>query len=235
MDTIFMNSENSKTSEPHILKLKLTDKLDLRVDKKVIALSNLSIYYTWNNIKSSCNNSKFKVSAPTWNEEFTLPDGSYSISDIQDYFEYILKKRGENTDKPSIQIYVNKIENRITFKIKKGYSLEPLTKETMKLLGSTKNKITKDKNGENMQHLEITEVVLVHCNMVNNDYQQDSRVLYTFVANKSFGSLLDISPSNLIFLKTFNLEYDGIIVWLTDQNSKPLEIEDRINLTMVIK
>ena len=132
-------------------------------------------------------------------------------------------------------MYVNKIENRITFKIKNGYSLELLTKETMKLLGSTKNKITKDKNGENVPHLEITEVVLVHCNMVNNDYQQDSRVLYTFVPNKSFGSLLDISPSNHIFLKTFNSEYDEIIVWFTDQNSKPLEIEDRINLTMVIK
>ena len=105
----------------------------------------------------------------------------------------------------------------------------------MKLLGSTKNKITKDKNGENVPHLEITEVVLVHCNMVNNDYQQDLRVLYTFVSNKSFGSLLDISPSNHIFLKTFNSEYDEIIVWFTDQNSKPLEIEDRINVTMVIK
>ena len=97
MGTIFMNSENSKTSKPNILKLKLNDKLDLRVDKKVIALSNLSIYYTWNN-KSSYNNNKFKISAPTWNEELTLPDGSYSISDIQDYFEYILKKHGENTD-----------------------------------------------------------------------------------------------------------------------------------------
>ena len=238
MDTIFMNSENSKTSEPHILKLKLTDKLALRVDKKVISLSNLSIYYTWNNIKSSYNNNKFKISAPTWNEEFTLPDGSYSISDIQDYFEYILKKHGEKINKdnkPSVKIYINKIENRITFKIKNGYSLELLTKETMRLFGSTENKIIKDKNGENVPHLEITEVVLVHCNMVNNDYQQDSRVLYTFVPNKSFGSLLDISPSNHIFLKTFNSEYDEIVVWFTDQNSQPLQIEDRINLTMVIK
>ena len=105
----------------------------------------------------------------------------------------------------------------------------------MKLLASTENKITKDKNGENVPHLEITEVVLVHCNMVNNDYQQDSRVLYTSVPNKSFGSLLDISPSIHIFLKTFNWEYDETIVWSTDQNSNPLEIEDRINLTMVIK
>ena len=146
-----------------------------------------------------------------------------------------MEKHEENDDKPSVQIYVNKIENRITFKIKNGYSLELLTKETMKLLGSTENKIAKDKNGENVPHLEITEVVLVHCNMVNNDYQQDSRVLYTFVPNKSFGSLLDISPSNHIFLKTFNSEYNEIIVWFTDQNSKPLEIEDRTNLTMVIK
>ena len=235
MDTIFINSENSKTSERHILKLKLTDKLVLRIDKKVVRLSNLSIYYTWNNIKISYNNNKFKISAPTWNEEFTLPDGSYLISDVQNYFQYILKKHRENTDKPSIQIYVNKIENRITFKIKKGYSLELLTKETMKLLVSTKSKITKDKNGENVLHLEFTEVVLAHCNMVNNDYQHDSRVLNTFFPNKSFGSLLDISPFNHIFLKIFNSEYDEIIVWFTDQNSKLLEIEDRINLTMVIK
>ena len=105
----------------------------------------------------------------------------------------------------------------------------------MKILGSTKNKITKDKNGENLPHLEITEVVLVHCNMVNNNYQQDSRVLYNFVPNKSFGNLLDISPSNHIFLKTFNSEYDEIIVWFTDQNSKSLDVKDRINLTMIIK
>ena len=210
MNTIFMNSENSKTSKSNVLALKLTNKLDLRIGEKVIALSNLSIYYTWRNIKSSYNNNKFKISAPTWNDEFELPDGSYSVSDIQDYFEYILKKHGEDIDKPSVQIYVNKIENRVTFKIKDGYSLELLTPETMKLLGSTKNKITKDKNSENVPHLEITEVVLVHFNIVNNDYQQDSRVLYTFVPNKPFGSLLEISPTNHIFLKTFNSEYSEI-------------------------
>ena len=105
----------------------------------------------------------------------------------------------------------------------------------MKLFGSTKNKITKDKNGENVLHLEITEVVLAHCDIVNNDYQQDSRVLYTFVPNTPFGSLLEISITNHIFLKTFNSEYDEVKVWFTDQNSQLLEIEDRINLTMVIK
>ena len=104
-----------------------------------------------------------------------MPDGSFFISIIQDYFEYILKKHGKNFDKTSVKIYVNKIENRITFKIKNGYSLELLIPETMKLLGSTENKITEDKNGENVPYLEITEVVLVHSNTVNNDYQQDSR------------------------------------------------------------
>ena len=220
MDTIFINSDNSKTSKPHILKLKLTSKLDLRLGEKVIALSNLSIYYTWKNIKNSYNNNKFKISASTWNEEFTLPDGSYSVSNIQDYFQYIMKKHRENNEKPSVQIYVNKIENTITFKIKNGYSLELLAKETMKLLGSTENKITKDKSGENVPHLDITEEGLVHCNIVNNDYQQESRVLYTFVPNKSFGSLLEISPANHIFLKTFNSEYNEIIVWSAIRNRR---------------
>ena len=115
--------------------------------------------------KTSYKNIKFKMSAPTWNEEFELPDGSYFISDIQDYFEYILKKNhGEKTVNPSIKIYLNKIENRIKFKIKTGYYLKLLTPETMKLFGSTKSKTTKDENGENMAYLEITEVVLIHCN-----------------------------------------------------------------------
>ena len=105
---------------------------------------------------------------------------------------------------------------------------------TMKLLGSTKNKVTKDENGENGPHLEITEVVLVHCNIVNIYYQQDSRVLYAFIPNKLFGHLLDISPKNFIFSKTFNLIYSRIEVWFTDQNSKPLEVEDKINITLVI-
>ena len=233
MDTIFMNSENSGTSEVLIV-LNLTDKLDLGRGQKTVALSNLSIYYTWKNIKSSYNNNKFKISAPTWGEEFELPDGSYSISDIQDYFEYILKKPSESVDNPSIRIYINKIENRITFKIKSGYYLELLTPETMKLFRSAESRITKDKNGENVPHLEVVELVLVHCNLANNDYQQDSRILYTFVPNKTFGSLLEISPTNHVFLKTFNSEFQEFKIWFTDQTSKPLEVEDKINITLII-
>ena len=201
MDTNFMDSENSRTSEYHVLMLKLTNKLDLRRSQKIAALSNLSIYYTWKNIKSSYNNNKFKISAPTWSEEFELPDRSYSVSDIQDYFEYILKKHSESVGNPSIRMYINRIENRITCKIKSGYYLELLTPETMKLLGSAENKINKDKNGEYVPHLEIVEVVLVHCNLVNNDYQQNSRILYTFVPNKTFGSLLEVSPPNHAFFE----------------------------------
>ena len=214
-----MKLKNSKTSEPLVLMLKLTNKLGLRIGEKTIALSSLSIYCTLKNIKSSYNNNKFIISAPTWSDKFELPDGSYSLSDIQDYFEYILKKHGENTDKPSIQIYVNKIENRLTFKIKDGYSLRLLTPETMKLLGSTENKINKDKNGENKPHLEVTEVVLVHGNIVNNDFQQDSRVFYTFVPNKLFRSLLENSPTNHIFLKTFNSEYPNIMVHRSEESA----------------
>ena len=118
-----MNSENSKMSKPHLLISKLTNKLDIRTAEKIIALSSFSLYYTWKNIKSSYNNNKFKISAPKWNDTFELPDGSYSVSDIQDYFEYILKKHGGNTDKPSVQIYVNRIENRVTFVMKNEYCL----------------------------------------------------------------------------------------------------------------
>ena len=219
-----MNSENGKTSKPHVLILKRTDKSDLRIGEEIIALWNFNIYYRWKKKKNSYNNNKFQISAPTSDDKFELPGGSYSASDIQDYSEYILKKHGENTDKPSIQIYVNNIKNRVTFELKDGYSLQLSTPESVKLLG-------KDKRW-NVPHLEIAEVVLVHCNIVNNDYQQDSKVLYTFVPNKPFGSLLEFSPTNHIFLKIFNSEYPNVKVWFIDQ---PLEIEDRISLTMVIK
>ena len=229
-----MNSRNSKTTDPHRLLLNLAVKMYLKRKDKYFALSNLSIYYTWKNIKQSYKNNKFKISAATWNKECELPDESYSISDIQDYFEYILKKHGEITVNPIKRRYTNKIGNRIQFKIKTGNYLELLTLETMKLLGSIKSKITKDENGENVPYLEITEVILIHCNVVNNSYQQNSRVLYTFVPNKSFGQLLDISSKSFIFLKAFDSEFSYVEAWFTDQNSRPLEIEDKINITLVI-
>ena len=168
----------------------------------------------WKNIKILNDSNKFKISAPRWNDKFELTDGSYYVSDIQEYFEYIF---WENIVTPLIKIFVKKIKNRIAFKIKTGYYLELLTPKTMDLLESTKNKITKDKIVGNGPHFGIAEVVLlVHCNIVNNDYQQDSGALYTFVPNKPFGSLLQTSLKNYIFLVTFNSEFQAIEVWFTD-------------------
>ena len=206
-----MNSKNSKTNEPNRFKYDLIDKLDFKNPSKNMTLANLSIYYTWKNVKSTYNNNKFKISAPTWNETFDLPDGSYNISEIQDYIEYIIKKHEAI-----------------------GYKLELLSKQTMKLLGSTKYSIDVDKNSENVPKLENVEVVLVHCNLVNNAYQQHSRVLFTFVPTKQYGQLISISPHSLVFLKTMNTNFSEIEVSFTDQNNNALEIEDNVNLSLII-
>ena len=169
METFFMNSKNSKKSEPNRFKYDLIDKLDLKNPNKNMALGNLSIYYTWKNVKSTYNNNKFKILAPTWNETFDLPDGSYNISKIQNYIEYIIKKHETIGETAPILIYANTINNRIVFKITTGYKLELLSQETMKLLGSTKDIIESDRNSENVSKLENVEVVLVHCR-VHREY-----------------------------------------------------------------
>ena len=134
---MFMNILNSKTNESNRFKYIFTNKLNLKNPNKNMALANLSIYYTWKNIKSEYNNNKFKISAPTWNDDSDLPDGSYNIEQFQDYFEYIIKKHEPIADNPPVQIYATKIKNRIVFKIKTGYKLELLSKETMQLFGSS--------------------------------------------------------------------------------------------------
>ena len=234
METFFMNTKNSKTSEPYRFKYDLIDKLDLRNPNKNVALANLSIHYTWKNVKSIYKNNKFKISAPTWNETFDLPDGSYNISEIQDYFEYIIKKHETIAETAPILIYTNNITNRIVFKIKTGYKLELLSKEAMKLLGSTSNIFDADKNSENVTRLENVEVVLVHCNLVNNSYQQHSRVLFTFVPNKQYGELISISPHSSVFLKAMNTDFSEIEIWFTDQNNNALEIENNVNISLII-
>ena len=229
-----MNTKNSKTNEPHRLKYNLIDKLDLKNPSKNMALTSLSIYYTLKNVKSIYNNKKFKISTPTWNDTFDLPDWLYNIPAIQNCIEYIIKKHETIADTAPILIYANKISNRIVFKIKTGYKLELLSKKTMKLLGSTKYAIDADKNSENVPRLGNVEIVLVHCNLVNNSYQQASRVLFTFVPNKQYGQLISISPNSLIFLKTMNIEFSEIQIWFTDQNNNSLEIEDNVNISLII-
>ena len=205
----------------------LTDKIDLKDSKKNMVLSNLSIYYTWKNIQSECNNNKFKISAPAWNDTFDLPDVSYSIEDIQDYFEFIINKHETLSENPPVQ-------NRIFFSIKMGYKLELLTPETMKLLESGKKDVDKYKDGENVPKLESVEVVLVHSNLVKNDYQHTSNVLFTFVPNKHFGQLINVSPDSLTMMNTINTKFSFVEVWFTDQVSKSLEIEDSVNMTIII-
>ena len=146
----------------------------------------------------------------------------------------LLKKNETVTDNHPIRIYVNKIENTITFLNKARYYPKVLTPKTIKLLGNTKNELTKDKIEENVPYLEITEVVLVHSNIVNNNYQHDSRVWHTFVPNKSFGLLVDILSKKLTFLKCFNSEILYSKIWFPNQSSKPLDTEDNINKTLII-
>ena len=230
-----MNTLNSKTNESNKFICQFTDNLNLKNPDKNMVLTNLSIYYTWKNIKSEYNNNKFKISAPTWNDEFNLLDRSYSVSDMQDYFLiYIIKKRETIADNPPVQIYMNKIKNRIVFKIKTGYKLELLTEETIQLLGSSKKDIDENKDGEIVPKLETVDVVLVHCILVNKGYQQSSKVLFTFVPNKLFGQLITITPHSPAMLKTANAKFSFIEIWFTDQNTRPLEIEDNVNITLII-
>ena len=162
-----------------------------------------------------------------------MPDRSYSVSDIQDYFEYIIKKHEALVDNLPVQIYANKIKSRIIFKIKTGYKLELLTKETRPLLGSSKKDIDQNKNGEIVPRLETVEVILVHCNL-NNNYRQASKVLFTFVPNKQFGQLITITPHSLTMSITTNAEFSFIKIWFIDQNNRPLEIEENVNITLII-
>ena len=234
METIFINTKNSKTNDSNKFIYQFTNNRNLKnLSNKNIGLVNLSIYYTWKNIKSAYNNNKFKISAPTWNDTFDLPDGSYSISDIQDYFEFIIKKHETLAENPPIQIYPNKIKNRIVFKVKTGYKLELLSPEMMKLLGSTKQDVDKDKDG-GVPKLESVEVVSVHCNLTNNSYQQASKVLFTFAPNKQFGQLITISHHSLTMLKTTNAEFQSVELWFTDQDNRLLQIEDSVNITLIL-
>ena len=192
-----MNSGNSKTYNAGRLLLNRSDKINLKRSNKYVALSNLSIYFTWKNK----------------NTKYWLLQGTKKLNNLIDHilyqlFKIILSISSKNkrvTDNLPIIIYVNKIKNRKTFRIKTGYYLKLLTNEKIKLLRSTDSKITKDKNGEMGRHLVINEII--HFNIINNDYQQTSRVLYLFVPNKSCYQLLNILPKNLIFSKPFSSKF----------------------------
>ena len=183
---------------------------------KHVAIQSLSFYYTSKNVRQQCKNNEIKIIAPTGNDEFKLPHGSYSVSDIQDYIKYVIKKHEVFTTIPPINVYFNKINNRLVFEIKVGYKLELEMSETKKLFGSTKTLIDKTKKRENVRGLEAVEVILVQCNSVDNQYQQKYEETYIFTPNKSYTYLLNIEPSNLVVLKTYNTQFDDINVKFTN-------------------
>ena len=208
-----------------------TNKLDLKRNK-TISLANLSIYYTWENIKSAYNN-KFKISGPKWSETFDLPDGSYEISDIQDYFLKMIQKHEstiKNNEESPISIYPNEVKNRIVFKIKTGYKLELLSKEAQKLLGDGPL-IDKDKNSKNIPQLDQVAYALLYCKLVSNQYLQNSKLLYEFFPDKKFGQLISEQTSSIYSISLFGY----IEIWFTDQNNKSLKIEDKVSVTLLIQ
>ena len=174
-----MDTESSTTNEPYRFRLTLADKHNLKDLNKNMALVNLSIYYAWKNIKSAYNNNKFKNFWSNLEQWIWFAWWIIFISDNRDYFEYIIKKHEDIADNPPVQIYTNKIKNKIVFQIKTGYKLELLPPGTMNLLGRTKKDVDQDKDREDLPKLKSVEGVLVLCNLVNNNYQQSSKVLFT--------------------------------------------------------
>ena len=168
METIFMNTGNIKTDEPHKFVLNLSQRLDLRNSNKHVALQNLSIYYTLENIRKQYKNNRLKIIAPAWNDESELPDGSYSVSDILNYIKYIIKNYEKLTAISPVNVYANRINNILIFKTKDGYTLEFQTPETMRLFGCKNKLIGKTINREKVPSLEVVEVVLVQWNLADN-------------------------------------------------------------------
>ena len=232
-----MGTENSKTSDPNRFRLYFTDKIDLR-GNKTIALPDLSIHYTWHNVKEEYNNNKFRLSGPTWSKDVTAPDGSYEVYQIQNYFlDEVIKKHEsdiKSNEQSPILILPNKIINEVAFRIKTGYKLELLTNETMRLLGNGPIIYT-TKNGKNVPKLENVRNVLVFCNLVQNTYLQESKLLFSFFPNSSIGTLLSITPQVLKYCDTVDSIFDYIEFSFTDQSGRPLQIDDDITLSIIIK
>ena len=207
-----MSYQNSEANESNRFIYQFTDELNLQNHNKNMALANLSIYYTWKNITSEYNNNKFKI---------LLQLGMTLLICLM-------------SDNLPVRIYVNKIKSRTVFKIKRVYKLELLSQETMQLSRSSEKDIDQNKDGENVPKLETVEVVLMHCNLVNNNYQQPSKLLFNFVPKKQFGQLITITPHSSTILKTANAEFSFTELWFTDQKNRSLEIEDTVNITLII-
>ena len=185
-------------------------------------------------LKLKYNNNKCKVSGPIWSETFDLPNGSYTIPDIQDYYLKMIQKHEPTIEtNENSPIYPNGAKNRISFKIKTGYKLELLTSETQKLLGDGPI-IDKDK-AVKMYTTRSSRYVLLHCDIVQNDYLQNSKLLYEFAPDKTFGQLIFVKPPVFIQCKTIDSIFDYIEIWFTDQDNNSLQIEDKASVALIIQ
>jgi hypothetical protein len=250
MNTIVLTNSNAGTARKYKLSSKLNN--PMRLKNSYVCISDISIYYSWPNIKDSYGNNKCTYKRTIDNKEFpiTIPDGSYEIEDINNYIHHIMKNNGDNEDKEKkypIELYANNIYQRVTIVTKDKYILELPIDGLGKVLGFTKVPEpgiknvyigqNKQQNGDTIPQVERVESVSVHCNLVNNIYQLDNSLIYSFTPDKSFGSLLNIKPNFPFWRNTrSNTDINEIEIWFTDQNNIPLDIEDpKIRVELQIK
>ena len=234
MNSIFLRTENSITNQSNVFRLNFRNKINLH--NKLIALTSMTCYYTWKNITRKLNNGHYIIDVlkPRKRVSVDIPDGSYTVESLSAYFQYILEKN--DLIKDAIVLIPNRTLNRITIKIKENYALELLTPETRKFIGTPHSRFhTGEYTATEIPQVEYVENVLVHCNLVYNNYQLDSELLYSFTPDASPGSLLHIHPNEFIFCNCKDSQFSYIEIKLTDQNENPIEIEDNVTFTLVIK
>lgn len=250
MNTIVLTNSNAGTSDKYKLSIQLTS--PMRLDDCLVCVSDISMYYSWPNIKSSYGNNKFRYKRTTDNQEFDviIPDGSYDVKDINHYLRYIMNHNGDQEyekNKYPIELYANHIYQRVAVKIQKNYILQLPIEGFGKVVGFTKATQNGDKfvsigpdiekNGDSIPQIERVESVSVHCNLVNNKYQLDSSLIYSFTPDKAFGALLNIKPDFPHWRNARRgVDISKIDVWFTDQDNNYLDIEDpKIRVELQIK
>lgn len=237
---ITLTTNNSKTSEPHKYKLTLSN--DLTLKDSLISLTHCSLYYTWRNIKAIYNNNVFSYKHLPSSKTHTIkiPDGSYEISDINNYIRFTMIQNGYNKDvddKFGINIYANPVFNRVTISVNDEFELN-LDEGLAEFLGFDKSQLpitNTEVYGALKASTERVHNVMINCNLAQNNYDYTSNALYIFTPDQSFGTLLSVKPNYPIWTSCRNASFDYIEVWFTDQDNRPLEIEDNVTVTLHIK
>ena len=238
MNSIVLNTANAGTTEDHKLRLSLTS--DLHLNNNLVSLSHCSIYYNWKNFKKEYGNTQFTIHhlPSTTIIVVDLPDGSYSVRDINNYIHHIMKLAGyENADGTyDINVYANPVYNRVTISVSNVFQFS-MTDPFARMLGfdTTQTQITNaEVNGNLVPQIEVVDTVLIHCNLVDNRVTHDSSILFAFVPNDSFGNLLSITPNYPQNRFCRNASFSYVEVYFTDQDGKALHVEDRILVELQI-